>query len=135
MIMKKIMTILSTVVLWTLLLASISFASGTVIEGEGDTMIGLDFPTYGWSVTNERGEVIGYRGVNLGIGYSAKNYFSPLEYDKFNSFWGWGTVAILVPYVEIGGDYVFTPSDHGSFWAVGGAIGLYSVRLSFSYRF
>ena len=102
---------------------------------DADMMAGFDLPTVGWARANEEGEIIGYRGVNLGLGYSEKRYFEPMEFEEFNVFWGFGTVALILPYVEIGGDYAFAQRDDGSFFTVGAAVGLYSGRVSASYRF
>ena len=102
---------------------------------DADMMAGFDLPTVGWARANEEGEIIGYRGVNFGLGYSEKRYFDPMEFEEFNPYWGFGTVALIIPYVEVGGDYAFAQRDDGTFFTVGGAIGLYTVRVSASYRF
>jgi len=72
---------------------------------EGDTLIGIGLPTYGWAVKNDEGAITGYNGINLALGYSSRHYFEPLEYNQWNPYWHWGTVALLVPYIGIGADY------------------------------
>ena len=136
-----------SVLLLTLVIAiSLIFVSGSALADEhespvrimiedADMMAGFDLPTVGWARANEEGEIIGYRGVNFGLGYSEKRYFDPMEFEEFNPYWGFGTVALIIPYVEVGGDYAFAQRDDGTFFTVGGAIGLYTVRVSASYRF
>lgn len=99
--------------------------------------IGIDLPQYGWAMKNDQGQITGYRGFNLLVGYSQKNYFEPgLKTEQFNPYWGWGTVIVLFPYAEVGGDYIFEPNENGNAWALGGAVGFpYGVRFNLSYRF
>ena len=99
------------------------------------TVIGLDFPTLGWAREDDAGRVVGYRGINLLLGYSSKRYFSPLE-EGLNTFWSWGTWYLIVPYGEIGADVVISPGSGGSFVTVGGAVGLpIVVRMGLSFHF
>ena len=39
--------------------------------------------------------------------------FQPYEVNKFNTFWGWGTVAVIFPYLTVGGDYAI-PMDNNA---------------------
>lgn len=82
-------------------------------------VLGLDFPTYGVVTRNAAGQIIGVSGFNFGLGYSQKNYNKPLETNIFNGYWGWGTMGLIVPYVDFGADYVM---DSGFYF--GGMIGL-----------
>ncbi|GAB6138152.1 hypothetical protein [Halanaerobaculum tunisiense] len=108
--------------------------------GENTGMkIGIGLPNVGWAQHNEKGQITGYKGFNLGLGYSQKNYFEAgLKEGQFNSYWGWGTILVALPYIETGTDYVFA-AQNDSFWTAGGAIGLYSLvpgaRVSLSYNF
>lgn len=86
-------------------------------SGEFEMSIGLDFPTIGLGVeTNNAGQIVAVRGINLALGYSAKHYFEPVELDAFNPFWHWGTVLILLPYIGIGADYV---TESGFYFTIG----------------
>ena len=103
-------------------------------------MVGIDLPNYGWAETNEQGQITGYEGFNVGLGYSKKNYFEPgLKINQFNPYWGWGTVVLILPYIEAGGDYVLEPNANDEFWSFGGAVGLYalvpSIRVNATYHF
>ncbi|MBN1621281.1 MAG: hypothetical protein JW871_01670 [Endomicrobiales bacterium] len=69
--------------------------------------LGLDFPLVGWTSTNENGEIKKIIGINGGVGVSVKSYFEPPKYGKFNTYLSYGTVLLVVPYVGVGGDYVF----------------------------
>ena len=57
--------------------------------------------------TNDHQHLKGYRGFNIGVGYSSKTYFQPVRTKHFNSFWSWGTVALIIPYIGFGSDYYF----------------------------
>ncbi|PRX31813.1 hypothetical protein BX659_105144 [Orenia metallireducens] len=105
-------------------------------SANAEMMIGLDLPHVGWAKRNEEELITVYKGFNLALGYSQKNYFElGLRVGQFNPYWGWGTILLIIPYVEVGRDYIFTPNEEGNFWTAGGAIGLYGARLSLSYRF
>lgn len=76
-------------------------------SGEKELILGWDKPSLGWVRYNDEGEITGYRGVNIWLGYSSRTYFEPgVEYYSLNPFWGWGTVAIITPYAEAGVDYI-----------------------------
>lgn len=85
-------------------------------------IIGLDLPNIGWAVTGEEGEILGYRGFNLGLGYSSKTYFNPVEYDAVNTYRSFGTLALILPYFGVGADYIMEVGDT-SLFQVGGGIG------------
>ena len=108
-----------------------------VVDETPEKTIGLDYPSYGWAMKNDQGQITGYQGFNLGMGYSRKNYFEAgLKTEQFNPYWGWGTVGILVPYVNVGGDYVLEPKENGAFWTVGASIGIpTAAHFTASYRF
>jgi hypothetical protein len=84
--------------------------------------IGLDSPVLGWLnpnlVNNETSPTISNLGINLGLGVSYRRYFNPVQTNQFNTYWAAGTVALIIPYLGIGGDYVW---DNG-FYLGGGLI-------------
>ena len=112
----------------------ISVAESNVITRDHgiENIIGFDMPTYGWAQFDDQDRLIGWEGFNLGIGYSQKNYFDPLEFDKFNPFWEWGTVLFIIPYVGIGGEYPIEVENDG-YVSFSGAVGLYTARIGVSY--
>ena len=120
---KKLLIVCLLMGLILIFAAGVSAESSITIE-DNNMMVGLDLPTVGWAISNEVGEITGYRGVNLGLGYSEKRYFDPMKYSSFNTYWGFGTIAIIMPYGEIGGDYAFARQSDGSFFTLGGRVGL-----------
>ena len=110
-----------------------------------DMVVGFDRPSVGWAKANEQGQIIGYRGICLLLGYSEKRYFEPLKMGEFNPYWGFGTASLIMPFVEVGGDYPFARRDDGSFFTVGGALAVHTYwetpyliplpRISISYHF
>ena len=96
-----------------LVLAMAAFVSvfamaGTTSYATGPSnTFGTGFPTYGWSMENSQGYVTGFQGINPLLGYSAKYFFSPLKFNSWNTYWGWGTILLILPaYVSVGTDYV-----------------------------
>lgn len=82
--------------------------------------IGLDSPVIGWVNPNlmdkQSGQVISDLGINLGIGVSYRRYFNPVQTNQLNPYWAAGTFAIIIPYLGIGGDYVW---DNGFYLGAG----------------
>ncbi|MFW6422058.1 MAG: hypothetical protein ACOCZX_04435 [Candidatus Bipolaricaulota bacterium] len=73
---------------------------------ETDMVIGFSLPTIGWTHYNDRGKIDSLNGINAGLGYSWRGYFGDgVDMGEFNGYWGAGTMAILVPYLEIGTTY------------------------------
>ena len=95
-----------------------------------NTQIGLDLPSIAKVNHNEDGQIVSLLGANIGLGISYKKYFSPLEASKFNPYWGVGTVAIIVPYVQVGADYVM---DNGFY--IGGGLFWISPEIHFGFMF
>jgi hypothetical protein len=120
--------------------STVVFAEDNYIGGDHKYMLGSSFPNLGWAQYNDDGLLTGYTGFNLTVGYSAKYYFTPgMKADTFNTYWGWGTLFVILPYVEAGVDYPFAEAKNGSFWTVTGSVGLYcfipAPSISLSYRF
>ncbi len=73
--------------------------------------IGLDFPALGWlnpnMINNEPAPTISDLGINLGLGVSYKRFFNPVKTNQFNPYFAAGTIAIIIPYLGIGADYVW----------------------------
>jgi len=66
----------------------------------------LSVPLFEWGKRNSSNEFIGFRGINYGLGFQSKNYFKPPMKHAWNSFWQWGTVYLLIPYIGIGTEYM-----------------------------
>ena len=98
-----------------------SICFGAPLIGKKNS-VGLDSPVIGWLnpnlVDNQTGQKISNLGINLGLGVSYRRYFEPARTNKFNIYWAVGTVALIVPYIGIGGDYIW---DNG-FYLGGGLI-------------
>lgn len=111
--MKKAL-ILSLLVL----VAAVGFAEEAE-KPSFDLSLGFDFPTIGFSIEkNDDGQMVAVRGVNIGLGYSAKHFFKPAELNSFNGFWHWGTVALIVPYIGVGAEYITNSGFYFSIFTV-----------------
>ena len=106
-----------------LLLAMILMIAGSTCLGAPLTgkknSVGLDAPLVGWlnpNLIDKSGPIISNLGVNYGLGISYRRYFNPVQTNQFNPYWAAGTVALIVPYVGIGGDYVW---DSGFYFGGG----------------
>ena len=116
-------------------LSLILILSGTSMADEHKTldfnlenremMIGFDFPAVGWANYTANGTIKGYKGINFGLGYTDKRYMEAgIKAEQFNTFWSWGTIAVIYPYAEVGVDYPFAfNGQNNSFWTITGSIG------------
>ncbi len=66
---------------------------------------GLHSPVYGEAKLDVFGNITGWTGPNLGLGWTWKTYFSPLELQKVNFYYEFGTNLVIFPYVGAGFDY------------------------------
>ena len=85
------------------------FGQSTTKKATGTTnltLIGL--PTLSWAHTNNNDDIMGYNGVNLGLGFSSLNYMKPQKMDDINTYWHWGTVVLLFPYIGAGVEYTMS---------------------------
>lgn len=94
------------------------------------TQIGFDFPTIAKVNHNEDGQIVSLLGANVGLGISYKKYFKPVEQNKINPYWGVGTVAIIMPYIAVGVDYMI---DNGLY--IGGGVVYLAPEVHFGYMF
>ena len=94
---------------------------------EKKNSIGIDFPTFGWLLRNDQGQIEANLGINYGLGISYKRYFSPMKIQDFNPFWAVGSILVILPYAGVGVEYVW-PNG----WYFGGGVyalsGLYMDR-------
>jgi hypothetical protein len=63
-------------------------------------------PVYAKTERDNKGEILGTKGIGMWPGYYKKNYYKPVELNKWNSYWHWGTAFLFLPWVGIGTDYV-----------------------------
>ncbi|MCP5456100.1 MAG: hypothetical protein H7A30_07560 [Thermotogae bacterium] len=87
-----------------------------VKSNEMSLKVGFSLPTVGWVSQNSKGEVTGYTGFNLGLGFSARKYFEPLRTNEWNGHWDFGTVYFLIPYLGVGAEYL---TDSGFYFGLG----------------
>ncbi len=69
----------------------------------------LSLPLFSWAKYDQNNQLRGFRGINYGLGYSSKTYFNPPIKHAWNTFWQWGTVYFLIPYIGVGTEYT---TDH-----------------------
>jgi len=95
--------------IWVVLLVGATVSIGlaeTAAEGP-HTVIGLSLPTFGTVHYNDAGQITRVTGFNIGLGYSARYFYAEdgLQPNRFNGYWGWGTVVLILPYIEFGTAY------------------------------
>ena len=66
---------------------------------------GLHAPVYGEAKLDVFGNITGWTGPNLGLGWTWKTYFNPLELQKINFYYEIGTNIVILPYIGAGFDY------------------------------
>lgn len=104
------------------------FFSVNVIQAkEADTFsrqAEIFFPSYSWAKFNENHDISGYKGINLLLGYSSKNYFSVLKSNAFNPFWELNTLLLILPHVSIGTEYIW---DNGFYFNIKYSYGMQGI--------
>lgn len=88
-------------------------------------LMGFDLPTIGWVRYDKDGAIRGTWGINLGLGVSSRTFTAKdgLQPERLNFFWGWGTVGLIIPYLELGVTYPL-PIDTDKLFCIsaGGAV-------------
>jgi len=72
-----------------------------------------------WTNYNKEGGLIGYVGINVGLGVSFRTFLGKLtQTNNFSTYWGWGTVLFFLPYIEFGFIYQtgWLAIDAGLWW-------------------
>lgn len=78
------------------------------VAADGPKMvIGFSLPTIGFVNYDKSGNISSVTGFNIALGFSARYFFDGLQPNRFNGYWGWGTLVLLLPYLEIGTAYAF----------------------------
>ncbi|MCK4391627.1 hypothetical protein KAX17_01815 [Candidatus Bipolaricaulota bacterium] len=94
----------------TLVIACIaSSVFGASASDRPETILGFSLPTFGSVHYDDEGNLKSVTGFNLGLGYSTRYYRAEngLQPNRFNGYWGWGTILLLLPYFEFGVSYPF----------------------------
>lgn len=83
-------------------------------------MLGFSAPTFGTVHYNDRGALKSITGFNIGLGYSARYFTSDdgLRPNRFNGYWGWGTVLLILPYFEFGVSYPFEIAGGSQYFVI-----------------
>ena len=103
-------------------------------EQEPDRLFGLSFPSFGSVRYNDEGEIHRTSGLNLTLGYSSRRYTGDggVQPNQFNPYWGWGTLILVIPYVEFGLSYPFALADGDQFVVVDIGLLYFIPYISFS---
>jgi len=75
-------------------------------------------------------------GINLGLGYSMRHYTSSdgMRPGRLNFYWGWGTLVLILPYVEFGVSYPIALGGESQFVVDLGALYIIPyIGLSFHF--
>jgi len=126
---KRILVGLCGVLVLSVCVAWMAGQGTVVYAGEPGITVGLgSLPTIGWTHFDDAGNLVRVTGLNLALGYSARYFTSVdgLQPDRFNNYWGWGTFALIIPYLEFGWLYAI-PMGAGS--------DLFAIDLGFIYIF
>jgi len=86
-------------------------------DQEPNRLFGLSFPSFGSVRYNDEGQIRRTSGLNFALGFSARYYTGDegLQPNRFNPYWGWGTLVIVLPYIEFGLSYPFELADGEQF--------------------
>lgn len=98
--------------------------------------VGFALPTYGWIHYNQAGRIKSLTGFNAGLGYSWRGYFGKgVKLNQFNGYWGWGTVVLIVPYLELGTTYALPIGEANQILAIDVGLIYIFPNLGFSIWF
>jgi len=86
-------------------------------DQEPNRLLGVSFPSLGSVRYNDEGQIHRTSGLNLALGFSTRYYTGDggLQPNQFNPYWGWGTLVLVVPYIEFGLSYPFELGDGDQF--------------------
>jgi len=103
--MKKL--ILVVVSLLLLLLHGVAFA-GLEDKNVQTGLLFLDLPAISMAHRDNANLITGFTGVNVALGISHRQFFNPVRADSWNVHWDIGTIILILPYVGIGTDYIWS---------------------------
>ena len=88
-------------------LVLVAFSGVATATAQPGHVLGLGIPTFGTLRYDETNQLTDVSGFNLALGFSTRHFtvIGGLKPDRFNSYTGWGTWALIIPYIEIGTCY------------------------------
>ena len=94
----SIIVVLLVVMAWT------GIATATT---QPEHVFGFGIPAFGTLHYDEANQLVDVSGFNLALGSSTRHFtvIGGLKPDRFNSYTGWGTLLLIIPYIEIGTCY------------------------------
>lgn len=114
---RKMRKVLTFFMLLFLIVAASNAVAAQDANGVFTSAIGLDFNMFGTNVIyNGSGSIVAASYINLGLGITFKNFFSPVEFNKFNFYWQWGTICLIIPFIGVGGEYI---ASSGFYFGIG----------------
>ncbi len=76
-------------------------------NGNFSFALGFDINAVGINIKyNADGAITNVTYINIFLGVTFKTFFTPVEFNKFNFYWQWGTVCFIMPYIGVGGEYI-----------------------------
>ncbi|TSA49195.1 hypothetical protein D4R47_04260 [archaeon] len=95
---------ISIIAVMLLVVALPGTATGSTQPGH---VLGLGIPAIGTLHYDEANELTSVSGFNLALGFSTRHFTitEGLKPGRFNSYTGWGTLLLIIPYIEIGTCY------------------------------
>ena len=116
--MKKRSLLLLVMIVAVLILGTTTPLAAQVAHPEH--VLGFSLPTYGAVNYDDAGNLRNLTGFNIGLGYSARYFTSEdgLKPNRFNGYWGWGTILLIVPYLEFGVSYPFEIASGSQYFVI-----------------
>jgi|GEM_PF-3034160 hypothetical protein len=85
------------------------------------SIVGL--PRFGFIYYNRAGRISKIAGFNLALGYSERRFFGDgLQPERFNGYWGFGTVLLIIPYIELGVAYPIPISEGAQYIVINAGV-------------
>lgn len=96
-----------------LLIAALFLFQGIAFAGLEDKnvqtgLLFLDLPAISMVHRDNSNLITGFTGVNVGLGISHRQFFNPVKADNWNVHWDIGTIILILPYIGIGADYIWS---------------------------
>jgi len=112
----------------------ILFVFGTASYAESlsekENTFGFDSPFVSKIIKNDEGKIVSLLGVNAALGISYRVYYEPVRVNRFNPYWTTGTIAVLIPFLGIGADYLW---ENGFYAGVGTILLMPEAHVGFMF--
>ncbi len=94
----------NSVAMLSIVAALSSIALGST---QPEHVLGFEIPAFGTLHYDEANQLTDVSGFNLALGFSTRHFTvnGGLQPARFNSYTGWGTLLLIIPYIEIGTCY------------------------------